>query len=70
MRAFFTNIFAPKKIQSQYVSREKLIEALLFEKFACKKLINLTPYLYGAKSTLTGKYNNMNDHFGPPNHLL
>jgi len=39
---FFANIFAPKKLQSQNVSKEKLRKALSHEKSAGKMFLKLT----------------------------
>jgi len=41
-RAFYASIFAPKKLQSQNVAREKLRTALLYKKGTHKMLIKLT----------------------------
>jgi hypothetical protein len=43
MLAFCGNIFAPKKLQSQNLTRENLLKALSNEKFASKMLMKLTP---------------------------
>jgi len=40
--AFYANIFVPKKLQSQNVTREMLRKALLYEKFLLKMLMKLT----------------------------
>jgi hypothetical protein len=40
---FLQALFAPKKLQSQNVTREKLFEALLYKKFSSKMLMKLTP---------------------------
>jgi len=39
---FCANIFVPKKLQSQNVTREKLLKALSSEKFEWKLLMKLT----------------------------
>jgi len=43
LRAPFALVFLHQKLQSQIVTREKLRKALLYEKFAHKRLIKLTP---------------------------
>jgi len=43
MSSFCVNIFAPKKLQSQAATREKLRKALWYEKVALKMLMKLTP---------------------------
>jgi hypothetical protein len=42
LRNFCANIFVPKKLKSQNVSREKLRISLSYEKFAPKMLMKLT----------------------------
>jgi len=43
MLAFGANIIAPKKLQSQNITRAKLLKALSYEKVALKTLMKLTP---------------------------
>jgi len=47
-RAFCTNIFCAKKLQNSHinVTREKLLKALSYQKFECKMLMKLTPFLH------------------------
>jgi len=42
----FNEQLCAKKLQNQYVTREKVGKALLYEKFARKMLVKLTPYIY------------------------
>jgi len=43
MRAFCADIFAPKKLQSQKVTREKLLNLLSYQIGVHKMLMKLTP---------------------------
>jgi len=43
LRATFVPIFAPKKLQSQNVTRDKLRKELSYKKIAFKMLMKLTP---------------------------
>jgi hypothetical protein len=43
MSPFGAHILSPKKAQSQTVIREELHNSLLYEKFASKMLMKLTP---------------------------
>jgi hypothetical protein len=67
---FYTCIFIQKFAQSQTLSREKLLNLLLYEKFVRKMLMKLTPAL--AKSALSlierifvfnESFNSINKHF-------
>jgi hypothetical protein len=42
MSSFSADILAPKKLQSQTVTREKLCKTLLNEKFSSKMLMKMT----------------------------
>jgi len=41
-QCFCANIFAPKKLQSQNLTKEKLSKVLTYKKFVCKMLMKLT----------------------------
>jgi len=47
----FANIFCAKILQSQNLTRENLLEALLYEKFERKMLMKLTPTFSWYKTT-------------------
>jgi len=43
LQAAFASIFLRQKLQSQSVTREKLLNLLLYKKRTCKMLVKLTP---------------------------